>query len=95
VPAFDPLDVFVDYCRCRSRINQVSLRYYIDYFDFSNMRLDHAFRRLCAKLFLKAETQQVDRILVEFSRRYHECNPDNLFGNSSKLLDVLQHLLTF
>jgi hypothetical protein len=41
-------------------------------------------RALCTKLYLKAETQQVDRILVEFSRRWQECNPGNLFGSASK-----------
>jgi hypothetical protein len=41
-------------------------------------------RTLCTKLYLKAETQQVDRILVEFSRRWQECNPGNLFGSASK-----------
>lgn len=44
---------------------------------------DGAYRRLCAKLFLKAETQQVDRILVEFSRRYFECNPTSIYGSAS------------
>lgn len=39
--------------------------------------------RLCSKLFLKAETQQVDRILEEFSRRYWECNPNTVYGSSS------------
>lgn len=38
-------------------------------------------RHLCQKLFLKAETQQVDRILEDFGRRYHECNPTGLFGS--------------
>lgn len=41
-------------------------------------------RRLCAKLYLKGETQQVDRILEEFSRRYWECNTGTLYGSSSK-----------
>jgi PH/SEC7 domain-containing protein len=71
-------------------------------FDFSGLRLDHAFRyevipmakkdhglicfcrHLCAKLFLKAETQQVDRILEEFSRRYWDNNPGGLYGSVSK-----------
>ncbi|KAF5393541.1 hypothetical protein D9757_000553 [Collybiopsis confluens] len=64
-------------------INKVALQYYISNFDFSNLRLDMAFRRLCAKLYLKAETQQVDRILEEFSKRYWECNPNTLYGSSS------------
>ena len=46
-------------------------------------------RRLCAKLYLKAETQQVDRILEEFSRRYWDCNPTSLYGSASKWYDLL------
>lgn len=42
-------------------------------------------RRLCAKLYLKAETQQVDRILEEFSRRYWDCNPGSVYGSASEL----------
>jgi hypothetical protein len=55
----------------------------MDNFDFKGLRLDHAFRRLCGKLYLKAETQQVDRILDQFSQRYWECNPGCLFGSAS------------
>lgn len=40
-------------------------------------------RRLCSKLFLKAETQQVDRILEEFSRRFWDCNHIRLYGSAS------------
>ncbi|KAG9099537.1 hypothetical protein FRC06_005181 [Ceratobasidium sp. 370] len=62
-------------------INKVALRYYMDYFDFSGMRLDSAFRHLCTKLYLKAETQQVDRILEEFSRRFWDCNRGSIYGS--------------
>lgn len=83
------------------QINKVALRYYIDFFDFSGLRLDLAFRllllllsrvfsytnvlyrRLCGKLYLKAETQQVDRILEQFSRRYWDCNPGSVYGSAS------------
>ncbi|TFY70888.1 hypothetical protein EVG20_g2118 [Dentipellis fragilis] len=75
------------------RVNKIALRHYLDHFDFSGLRLDMAFRRLCAKLFLKAETQQVDRILEEFSRRYWDCNPGNLFGNASVVHAVSYSLL--
>lgn len=40
-------------------------------------------RKFCQKLFLKAETQQVDRILEEFGRRYFESNPTSVFGSAS------------
>lgn len=38
-------------------------------------------RKLCGKLYLKAETQQVDRILEQFSRRYFEDNPSSPYGS--------------
>lgn len=65
-------------------INKVALRHYVNFFDFSGLRLDVAFRRLCAKLYLKAETQQVDRILEEFSRRYWETNLGTVYGSASE-----------
>jgi hypothetical protein len=50
-------------------------------------------RRLCSKLYLKAETQQVDRILEEFSRRFWECNPNRLYGSASAYMPPFFHLL--
>ncbi|EGO25829.1 hypothetical protein SERLADRAFT_448749 [Serpula lacrymans var. lacrymans S7.9] len=77
----------------QGQVNKVALRYYMDYFDFTKLRLDNAFRRLCTKLFLKAETQQVDRILEEFSRRYYDCNPNCVFGSASVVHAVSYSLL--
>lgn len=42
------------------------------------------YRQLCGKLSMKAESQQIDRILEEFSKRYWECNPHAVFGNTGK-----------
>jgi hypothetical protein len=42
-------------------------------------------RRMCSKLYLKAESQQLDRILEEFARRYWECNPHTVYGSASTL----------
>ncbi|KAF9005374.1 hypothetical protein BDZ89DRAFT_1168897 [Hymenopellis radicata] len=74
-------------------INKATLQYYVDFFDFSNLRLDLAFRRLCSKLYLKGETQQVDRILAEFSRRYWDCNPTAVFGSANIVHAVSYSLL--
>ncbi|KAJ7084372.1 hypothetical protein B0H15DRAFT_393041 [Mycena belliarum] len=74
-------------------VNKVALHHYINFFDFTALRLDLAFRRLCAKLYLKAETQQVDRILEEFSRRYWECNPGGLYGSANLVHAVSYSLL--
>lgn len=51
---------------------------YMNNFDFANQRLDAAFRTLCAKLYFKAESQQLDRIIEAFAKRYYECNPTTL-----------------
>ncbi|KAK7057207.1 hypothetical protein R3P38DRAFT_2839951 [Favolaschia claudopus] len=74
-------------------LNKAALHHYMNYFDFGGLRLDLAFRRLCAKLYLKAETQQVDRILEEFSRRYWECNPNGLYGSANIVHAVSYSLL--
>jgi hypothetical protein len=58
----------------RSRI----LYLYMNNFNFSSKRLDEAFRILCLKLYLKGETQQLDRIIEAFAKRYFECNPTTL-----------------
>lgn len=60
-------------------INQASLTQYMQNFEFKDLSLEMAFRRLCEKLYLRAETQQIDRILAAFSARYIEENPDSIF----------------
>ncbi|KAG8710541.1 hypothetical protein FRC11_004407, partial [Ceratobasidium sp. 423] len=74
-------------------INKVTLRHYMDYFDFGGMRLDGAFRHLCNKLYLKAETQQVDRILEEFSRRFWDCNRGTVYASPSIVHAIAYSLL--
>lgn len=75
------------------QVNKIALHYYMNYFDFTGLRLDVAFRRLCAKLYLKAETQQVDRILEELSRRFWDCNPTRLYGSASVIHAVVYSIL--
>lgn len=36
--------VIVSDCVCSGPVNKVALRHYMDFFDFTNMRLDNAFR---------------------------------------------------
>lgn len=42
--------------------------------------------RLCEKLYLKAESQQVDRILAAFSQRYWKLNPNCVYGSFGRWL---------
>ncbi|KAH7138263.1 hypothetical protein B0J11DRAFT_587439 [Dendryphion nanum] len=60
-------------------------RAFMDLFDWAGFNILAAMRDLCSKLILKAETQQVDRILMSLSERWCECNPNHGF----KALDVV------
>ncbi|KAK2463293.1 hypothetical protein APHAL10511_004948 [Amanita phalloides] len=82
-----------EYLGGQGYINKIALRCYIALFDFSGLRLDLAFRHLCSKLYLKAETQQVDRILEEFGKRYWECNPSTLYGSASVVHAITYSIL--
>ncbi|KAH9858835.1 hypothetical protein C2E23DRAFT_880256 [Lenzites betulinus] len=86
-------DKIAEWLGGQSRINKAALRHYMNFFDFSNLRLDQAFRKMCGKLYLKAETQQVDRILEEFARRYWECNPTCVLGSASVVHAVVYSVL--
>lgn len=54
------------------------LRLYMNNFNFKGLRLDDAFRALCSKLYIKGESQQLDRIIEAFAKRFCECNPNSL-----------------
>ncbi|KAK4056662.1 hypothetical protein OIO90_002214 [Microbotryomycetes sp. JL221] len=74
-------------------LNSLTLRNWIEHFDFAGLRLDVAFRRLCSKLYLKAETQQVDRILAQFSRQFDNNNPQSVYGSADVVHAVSYSLL--
>ncbi|KAK4521507.1 Tubulin beta chain (Beta tubulin) [Mucor velutinosus] len=69
------------------------LHQYMQFFVFTEMRLDSAFRNLCSKLYFKAEAQQIDRILESFANRYWDCNPECLFGSADVVYAVVYSLL--
>ncbi|KAG1307474.1 hypothetical protein G6F64_006789 [Rhizopus arrhizus] len=73
--------------------NSTVLAHYMQYFNFDDMRLDTGFRKLCSKLYFKAEAQQIDRILEAFANRYWECNTDCLLGSSDVVYAVVYSLL--
>lgn len=69
------------------------LQSYMTHFDFEGLKLEQAFRNLCSKLHLKGETQQIDRVLYEFSARYFECNPQIIFGSVGKYFNNISSIL--
>jgi Sec7-like guanine-nucleotide exchange factor len=52
-------------------------------FDFTHNALDVALRRLLMQISLPKETQQIDRVLEAFAKRYETCEP-GLFGSKGK-----------
>lgn len=73
-PSFLPPEQITDYLGKRKDFNGIVLEEYMDLFDFSKLTLDDAFRSLCHQLHLQGETQVIDRILNQFSKRYWACN---------------------
>jgi len=60
-------------------------RAYMELFDWANLDILAAVRSLCERIALKGETQQVDRILDSFSKRWCECNANHGFKSTGKL----------
>ncbi|KAF3004980.1 hypothetical protein E8E13_008208 [Curvularia kusanoi] len=52
---------------------------FMDLFDWTGFTILAAMRDMCGRIVLKAETQQVDRILMSLSERWCECNPSHGF----------------
>lgn len=67
-------------------VRQRTLRAYMDLYDFAGKNVVTSLRDVCNKLVFRAETQQVDRILVAFSARWCECNPNHGFKATGKLI---------
>jgi len=78
----------VFHCCSRNEFSYVVGMEYIRYFDLSGLTLDAALREFLRKLLLTGETQERERILAHFSRRYLECNPGtfNSEGNTFPVL---------
>ncbi|XP_030322565.1 PH and SEC7 domain-containing protein 3 [Calypte anna] len=49
---------------------------YLKFFDFTGMTLDYSLRSFFKAFSLIGETQERERVLVHFSRRYFQCNPN-------------------
>lgn len=59
------------------------LRAYMGLFDFSDFSILYSVRSLCEKLYMKGESQQLDRIIDAFAERWCTCNPNHKFRSVS------------
>lgn len=62
---------------------------YMELYDWAAINILAALRDLCGRLILKAETQQLDRIIVAFSERWCDCNPNHGFKAVGKKLFII------
>ena len=68
-------------------------RAFMNKFDWQNMNLLAALRDLCARVLLKGETQQIDRLLDALSSRWCTCNPDHGFKATDVVHTICYSLL--
>jgi Sec7-like guanine-nucleotide exchange factor len=52
---------------------------YMELFDWRGVNILQAFRDLCERLVVRAESQQLDRVIDAFSERWCECNQNHGF----------------
>ena len=56
---------------------------YLKFFDFHNESITESLQKFLKAFHLSGETQERERILIPFSKRYQECNnPD--YGSEGK-----------
>ena len=67
-----------------SAVRAKTLTMYMELYDFANLNILAALRSLCNRLVLKGESQQVDRILDAFAKRWCQCNPNHGFKVTGK-----------
>ncbi|KAF2835961.1 hypothetical protein M501DRAFT_941149 [Patellaria atrata CBS 101060] len=66
---------------------------YLELYDFNGLNILSSLRELCSKLVLKAETQQLDRVVTDFSRRWCACNPNHGFKDEDVVHTICFSLL--
>ncbi|KAK4124115.1 hypothetical protein N657DRAFT_571067 [Parathielavia appendiculata] len=74
-------------------VRQRTLRAYMELYDFENQSIVASLRQVCQRLLLRAETQQVDRILVAFSKRWCDCNPSHGFKSTDVIHTICYSII--
>lgn len=66
---------------------------YMQFFDWQGSSIMTALRNVCDKLYMRAESQQLDRIIEAFAERWCACNPDHGFKSSSVVYTIAYSIL--
>jgi PH/SEC7 domain-containing protein len=59
----------------RSEFGQSLAKEYLSFFEFQGNSLEESLRQFLSCFSLTGESQERERVIVHFSERYHECNP--------------------
>ncbi|KAF8713731.1 Pleckstrin homology domain, partial [Rhizoctonia solani] len=89
-PSFVEREKLVEWLGSPSEIRHQALAYYIAHFEFGGSDIDDAIRQLCNKLYIKGETQQIDRVLEAFSEHYVTQNGASIW----RIADIV-HVVSF
>ncbi|KAK4032185.1 hypothetical protein C8A01DRAFT_41368, partial [Parachaetomium inaequale] len=74
-------------------VRQRTLRAYMELYDFDGQSVVASLRQVCQRLLLRAETQQVDRILVAFSKRWCDCNSNHGFKSTDVIHTICYSII--
>ena len=66
---------FYAICNCRSDFGKMVVKEYLRFFEFEKLSLVESLRQFLSYFSLTGESQERERIMVHFSDRYFECNP--------------------
>lgn len=61
--------------KCSNDFNRAVADEYLKHFNFERLKLDEALRLFLKQFSLSGETQERERVLVHFSKRFLDCNP--------------------
>ncbi|KAG7215002.1 hypothetical protein INR49_022892, partial [Caranx melampygus] len=61
-----------------NEFSQMVAEEYLSHFNFTGMSIDQALRTFLRQFALMGETQERERVLAHFSRRYRQSNPESL-----------------
>lgn len=63
-----------------NEFNRAVAEEYLKHFNFINESLEEALRKFLKQFSLSGESQERERVLVHFSKRYLDCNPGSFYS---------------
>ena len=84
--------LFTLYSNSRTEFGRSVAKEYLKFFEFQGLSLEDCLRQFLTCFSLTGETQERERVIVHFSERYHECNPQ-AYRSSDEVHGIIIALL--